>query len=531
MSADRFLHFPVTTTLSLKSKIDALWLDFHSGGITNPITVIEQISYLMFIRLLDLSESREESRARRLNQEYTRIFPKDRQHLRWSQFRHLGGEAMLPIVRDEVFPFLRTNLEKRSPLGRFLRDANFLIPTANLLSKAVSAIDELPLEQGDTKGDLYEYLLSKLSTAGIAGQFRTPRHIIRAMVEILDPKPTDTICDPAAGTAGFLVGVMEYLREKYSSPSLVETDADGNRHFPGDLLEPYREHIQKEMLHGYDFDGTMLRIAAMNLLLHGVESRTLHNQDTLVSSFSEKYPKEAADFYTVALANPPFKGTIDHESTDPTLKSRVKTRKTELLFLVLILRMLKNGGRAAVIVPDGVLFSSSQAHVGVRKLLVDDNQLEAVISLPAGVFRPYAGVSTAVLVFTKAGRTDHVWFYDVEADGYSLDDKRYKLLPDAKLGAAPQAALTSDDHAKNNLPDLVMRWRARDAKNPGDRTGQHFFVPVADIRANTYDLSLNRYQITKHKEIRCDPPKVILTRMRTLEHEILAEIVELEKTL
>lgn len=522
----------MTTTLSLKSKIDALWLDFHSGGITNPITVIEQISYLMFIRLLDLSESREESRARRLNQDHTRIFPKDRQHLRWSQFRHLGGEAMLPIVRDEVFPFLRTSLEKQkdkgASLGRFLRDANFLIPTANLLSKAVAAIHELPLEQGDTKGDLYEYLLSKLSTAGIAGQFRTPRHIIRSMVEILDPKPTDTVCDPAAGTAGFLIGVMDYLREKYSTPSLVETDPDGNRHFPGDQLEPYREHIQKEMLHGFDFDATMLRIAAMNLLLHGIESRTLYNQDTLVSGFSEKFPQLAADHYTVALANPPFKGTIDHESTDPTLRSRVKTRKTELLFLVLILRMLKNGGRAAVIVPDGVLFGSSQAHLGIRKILVDDNQLEAVISLPAGVFRPYAGVSTAVLVFIKGGRTDSVWFYDVEADGYSLDDKRNKLLPDEKLGAAPQAELTADDHAKNNLPELVKQWRARDPKKPGDRTGQHFFVPVADIRGSNYDLSLNRYQITRHEKVIYDPPKVILKRMRKLEQEILAEIDELE---
>lgn len=517
----------MTSTLSLRSKIDALWLDFHTGGITNPITVIEQISYLMFIRLLDLTESRQEKRAGRLQQDYTRIFPKDRSHLRWSHFCHLGGEAMLPIVRDEVFPFLRTGLGKTN-LGRFLSDANCLIPTANLLNKAVSAINELPLEQGDTKGDLYEYLLSKLSTAGIAGQFRTPRHIIRAMVEIVEPKPSDTICDPAAGTAGFLVGVMDYLREKYSTPSLVETDADGNRHFPGDLLEPYRDHVQKKMLHGFDFDATMLRIAAMNLLLHGVESQTLQNQDTLVSSFSERFPQLAADHYTVALANPPFKGTIDHESTDPTLKSRVKTRKTELLFLVLILRMLKNGGRAAVIVPDGVLFGSSQAHVGVRKMLVDDNQLEAVISLPAGVFKPYAGVSTAILVFTKAGRTDHVWFYDVEADGYSLDDKRTKLLSDEKLGAAPQATLSAEEHIRNNLPDLVKQWRARDPNHLGDRTSQHFVVPAADIRTNNYDLSLNRYQVKKQQQVTYDPPKEILGRMRKLKHSISKDIDELE---
>tara|TARA_R100000027_G_scaffold67722_1_gene68178 strand:+ start:5908 stop:7419 length:1512 start_codon:yes stop_codon:yes gene_type:complete len=498
------------TRSEIKSKIDALWLDFHSGGITNPITVIEQISYLMFLRLLDLSESRNEKRAARLKQSFNGIFPKERQQLRWSHFRNLGGEPMLSVVRDEVFPFLRTEVEKRSALGRFLKDANFLIPTANLLNRAVNAIDALPLEAGDTKGDLYEYLLSKLSTAGIAGQFRTPRHIIRAMVEILDPKPNETICDPAAGTAGFLVGTMEYLREKYSSPDLIETDSDGSRHFPGDQLEPYREHIQKEMLHGFDFDGTMLRIAAMNLLLHGVESRTLHNQDTLTSNFSERLPKLAQDYYDVCLANPPFKGTIDHESTDPTLKSKVKTKKSELLFLVLILRLLKNGGRSAVIVPDGVLFGSSQAHLGVRQMLIDDNQLEAVISLPAGVFKPYAGVSTAILVFTKAGRTDDVWFYDVEADGFSLDDKRT---------AQP---------SKNDLPDLVSRWKARDPKQESDRTAKHFFVPVGDIRANKYDLSLNRYKETKYEEVSYDPPKTILKRMRKLEEEILEDIDILE---
>lgn len=498
------------TRSEIKSKIDALWLDFHSGGITNPITVIEQISYLMFLRLLDLSELRNEKRAGRLKKEFAGVFPKEGQHLRWSYFRNLGGEPMLKVVRDEVFPFLRTEVQKRSALGRFLKDANFLIPTANLLNRAVNAIDALPLEQGDTKGDLYEYLLSKLSTAGIAGQFRTPRHIIRAMVEIVDPKPNETICDPAAGTAGFLVGTMDYLREKYTTPELIETDADGTRHFPGDQLEPYREHIQTEMLHGFDFDSTMLRIAAMNLLLHGVESRTLHNQDTLTTSFAERQPKLSQGYYDVCLANPPFKGTIDQESIDATLKSKVKTKKTELLFLVLILRLLKPGGRAAVIVPDGVLFGSSQAHLGVRQMIIDDNQLEAVISLPAGVFKPYAGVSTAILVFTKAGRTDDVWFYDIEADGFSLDDKR-----------TPQPN-------KNDLPDMVKQWQARDPKQESDRAAKHFFVPVADIRANKYDLSLNRYKQSKYEEVTYDPPKTILSRIRKLEQEILEDIDELE---
>ncbi len=500
----------MTVATSLKSKIDALWLDFHSGGITNPITVIEQISYLMFARLLDLTESRNEKRAARLKKDFKPIFPKSKQHLRWSQFKQEGGDNMLKTVRDELFPFLRSEIQQHSALGKFLKDANCLIPSGNLLVRAVNAIEALPLTQGDTKGDLYEYLLSKLSTAGISGQFRTPRHIIRAMAEILDPKPTDTICDPACGTAGFLIGSMEYLKEKYSTPSLVETDEEGNKHYPGDLLEPYLEHIQGDMMHGFDFDSTMLRIAAMNLLLHDVDSPAIAYQDTLGSNFSEKYPKDSHDRFDVILANPPFKGTLDLDNIDPALKSKVKTKKSELLFLVLILQMLNQGGRAAVIVPDGVLFGSSQAHLGVRKLIVDDNQLEGVISLPAGVFKPYAGVSTAILVFTKGGRTDGVWFYDVQADGFSLDDKRQEQ-PD-----------------KNDLPDMVARWTKRNQKKESDRTQKHFFVPVADIRANKYDLSLNRYKETKYEEATYDPPKTILKRMRKLENDILKDIDELE---
>ncbi len=497
-------------TNQLKSKIDALWLEFHSGGITNPITVIEQISYLMFARLLDIAEDREEKRADRLGKPFDGVFPGDQQSIRWKSFSQLGGEEMLVVVRDELFPFMRSSLANRSALGKFLKDANCLIPSGNLLSRAVSAIEELPLTKGDTKGDLYEYLLGKLSTAGIAGQFRTPRHIIRAMVELLDPAPADTICDPACGTAGFLIGTMDFLREKYSSPNLVEEDEDGNKHYPGDLLEPYREHIQGDMMHGFDFDSTMLRIAAMNLLLHGIEHPAIAYQDTLGSNFSEKFPQDAENRFDVILANPPFKGMIDLENVDPSLKGKVKTKKSELLFLVLILRMLNQGGRAAVVVPDGVLFGSSKAHVDVRKAIVDDNQLEAVVSLPAGVFKPYAGVSTAVLVFTKGGRTDDVWFYDVQADGFSLDDKR-----------TPQPD-------KNDLPDLVSRWTERDPETESDRAEKHFFVPVDDIRSNKYDLSLNRYKETKYEEVEYDLPKTILGNMRELEQEILADIDELE---
>jgi len=417
---------------------------------------------------------------------------------------------MLPVVRDELFPFLREEIKQHSELGKFLKDANCLIPTGNLLVRAVNAIQDLPLTDGDTKGDLYEYLLGKLTTAGIAGQFRTPRHIIRAMVKMLDPEPTETICDPACGTAGFLIGTMEYLKEKYSTPELVETDEDGNKHYPGDLLEPYREHVQGDMMHGYDFDSTMLRIAAMNLLLHGIEHPAIAYQDTLGSSFVEKHAEDAENRFDVILANPPFKGTIDLENIDAKLKSKVKTKKSELLFLLLIHRMLQNGGRAAVIVPDGVLFGSSKAHVGVREILVDQNQLEGVVSLPSGVFKPYAGVSTAILIFNKGGRTDDVWFYDVEADGFSLDDKR-----------TPQKD-------KDDLPDLVKQWRTRDPKKESDRTAKHFFVPVDEIRKNKYDLSLNRYKETAYEEVEYDTPKEILGSIRDLEKSILKDIDELE---
>ena len=497
-----------------KSKIDSLWLAFHSGGVTNPISVIEQISYLMFLRLLDLSEAREESRARRLNRQFEGCyFSPEQQELRWSKFRHLGGDQMLPLVRDKAFAFLRDSVKKVSKLGEFLQNANCLIPSGSLMVTAVNAVEELPLTEADAKGDLYEYLLSKLSTAGIAGQFRTPRHIIRAMIEIIDPQPTDTICDPACGTAGFCVGVMEYLREKYSSPDLIEKNPDGSTHFPGDLLEPYREHIQNGLLHGYDFDQTMLRIAAMNLLLHGIESPAITQQDALGSSFSERRPREARDCFSIIFANPPFKGQLDEENIDPTLRTHVKTKKSELLFLVLILRMLQSGGRCAVIVPDGVLFGSSRAHTGVRELLLDRNQLEGVISLPAGVFKPYAGVSTAILIFTKGGSTDRVWFYDVQADGYSLDDKR-----------TPQPD-------KDDLPDLVKAWhaaRSAPAGEMGERTAKSFFVPAAEIRANNCDLSLNRYKETVHAEVTFDAPGVILQRLKALEHEILADVETLE---
>lgn len=514
---------------TIKSKIDRLWLEFHSGGITNPLTVIEQISFLMFARMLDIRDQREEKRAQRLKQPVReRVFPDNMHHLRWSHLINLGADEQLRVVQQELFPFFRdkaSGLAAKTPIARYLEGAQCLIQKASLLKSAINALNELPLHQGDTKGDLYEYLLSKLTTAGVAGQFRTPRHIIRAMVEMLDVKPTETLCDPACGTGGFLIETMEYLRHTHTSPDLVHDEVDETtgevmkdahgepiKVYPGDLLDPYRKHIESDMFHGFDFDATMLRIAAMNMLLHGIESPCIEYQDTLADSFAERFPEYHKDAFDVVLANPPFKGSIDADSVHKSLTAIAKTTKTELLFLVLMLRMLKVGGRCGVIVPDGVLFGSSSAHQAVRRMLVEENQLDAIISLPSGVFKPYAGVSTAVLLFTKGGQTKNVWFYKVENDGYSLDDKR-------------------DPISDSELPDLVAQWRRRNVKKMSDRSDKSFFVPKADITADKYDLSINRYREVKYEEKRYDPPKKILGKLRKLEQEVLQEIDELETML
>lgn len=505
-------------TGELKSKIDKLWTEFWTGGITNPLTVIEQISFLMFARLLDITESRNEKKAARTGRPFRRIFAEDEQHLRWNQFRQ-QGEQMLPLVRDQVFPHFKqvATLEtedgaQKTTFHEYFKDAQLMIQKPSLLIKAVDMVHELPLTEGDVKGDLYEYLLSKLTTAGINGQFRTPRHIIDFMVELIDVKPTDTVCDPACGTGGFLARTMEYLLRTNTSPEgeiTVQGEDGPQTVYSGDLLEEHREHIRTHMFTGFDFDATMLRVAAMNLLLHGVEAPNIHYQDTLGNSFTDKFPKLAEDAFEVILANPPFKGSLDFEDVHPTLLRAVKTKKTELLFLALILRMLKVGGRSAVIVPDGVLFGSSKAHQALRQKLVDEHQLEAVISLPSGVFKPYAGVSTGILVYTKGGRTDHVFFYDVQNDGFSLDDKRQKI-------------------ADNDLPGALDAWKARDPAKDTDRTQKAFFVPAKEIRGNKFDLSINRYKETVYEAEEYEPPKVILGRMKALEKEILADLEALE---
>lgn len=511
-------------TGELKKKIDRLWESFWTGGITNPLTVIEQISYLMFMRLLDMRETREERKANRTNQmeifrqDRTRsLFAEDMQHLRWQDIKQLGGEEMLKVIRDEVFPHFKDVAGETTTFGRYIESAQFMIQSPNLLVQAVEQVDALPLGDADTKGDLYEYLLSKLTTAGINGQFRTPRHIIELMVRMLKIQPTETVCDPACGTGGFLVGVMQELTRSYTSEEgKIEVEVEGQKKkeviYTGDLLEPYREHVQNHMLHGFDFDATMLRIGSMNLMLHGADNPAIHYQNTLATNFPDRHPTLAANAYDVILANPPFKGSLDYEEVSPDLLKKTKSKKTEILFLTLILRLLKMGGRAAVIVPDGVLFGSTKAHKSLRKMLVEEHQLEGIISLPSGVFKPYAGVSTAIVFFAKGGVTEDVWFYEVEADGYTLDDKRNEV--DA-----------------NDLPDVLSKWSEKDASIESDRTAKHFFVPKADIKAQGYDLSINSYKEIVYEEEEYEAPTVILAKLRALEADILAGMDELEEML
>ena len=509
-------------TGEIRSQVDRIWDAFWSGGISNPLEVIEQITYLLFLRRLDELQTLEENKANRLGKPIEHAVyaagddPQGRPYadLRWSRFKNLAPADMFTLVDRRVFPFLREIGGDGSTYAHFMRDGRFTIPNPALLAKVVDLIDQVPMADRDTKGDLYEYMLSKIATAGANGQFRTPRHIIQLMVELTAPSPTDIICDPAAGTCGFLVGAEEYLR----------------RHHAEDLLSPTAlRHFHHDMFHGYDFDNTMLRIGSMNMLLHGVENPDIRYRDSLAQDNADD-----AEAYTLILANPPFAGSLDYESTAKDLQAIVKTKKTELLFVALFLRLLKPGGRAAVIVPDGVLFGSSKAHKELRRTLVEDQKLDAVISLPSGVFKPYAGVSTAILLFTKtnSGGTDHVWFYDCTADGWSLDDKRDPLLAADKLGPCPAEPLTGDAHGKNNLPDIAARWTQRDTtERDRERTDQSFCVPKADIADQGYDLSINRYKEVVHDEIEHRPPTEIIAELRDLEAQITAGLDELEALL
>lgn len=516
---------------ALKTKIDKLWTEFWTGGITNPLTVIEQISFLMFSQMLDFREQANERKARRLKgkTQIKMIFNADQQHLRWSQFKNLAADKMLQVVRDEVFKHFKTVGNSGSTFNEYMGDAQLMIQKPSLLVSAVNMIDQLPLEDADVKGDLYEYLLSKLTTAGINGQFRTPRHLIKMMVKLIAPKPTDVICDPACGTGGFLACAHDYIYENNTSEDgIVERENENGqitKIYTGDMLNPdEKDHIQKGMFYGFDFDVTMLRIASMNLILHGLDNPNIHYCDSLSKNMPAHFEKLAKDRFDVVLANPPFKGSLDYDDVDPSLTGKVRTKKTELLFLVLMIRMLKLGGRCALIVPDGVLFGSSNAHKGLRKMLVENNQLEAVISLPSGVFKPYAGVSTAVVVFTKGdpdteGQTSKVFFYDVQADGYTLDDKRTKIGPE-------------DNY--QDMSDVPIQWKEWNSgskkalKRFEDRTAKAFYVPRKEISDNNYDLSIGRYKEHIYEEVKYDPPKVIIGRLQKLEAEINDDLKELE---
>ena len=486
-------------TGELKNKIDKIWETFWTGGITNPLDVIEQFTYLLFIKQLDEVETRREADAMILGFEPDRIFSEDEQEYRWSRFKNLGdADIVYKLIQEKVFPFIKgLHSDKDSAYARYMGDAIFKIPTPGLLSKIIDGIDGLNIQEaaegGDSKGDLYEYLLSKVATAGTNGQFRTPRHIIKMMVEMVKPNPSDTIIDPAMGSAGFLCEAQLYLREHHKDMLL---DAE------------LRNHFNNEMFYGNDMDTTMLRIGAMNMMLHGVENPNISYRDSLSEQNSDE------EKYSLVLANPPFKGSLDAESVSASLLKVTKTKKTGRLFLALFLRILQKGGRAAVIVPDGVLFGSSKAHKQIRQELVDNNKLQAVISMPSGVFKPYAGVSTAILFFTKtgAGGTDKVWFYDMKADGLSLDDKRQAV-------------------EANDIPDIISRYENLSAEENRQRTEQSFMVPVEEIRDNGYDLSINKYKEIVYEKVEYEPTSVILGKINALEAEIQQELAELQKML
>ncbi len=487
-------------TGEIKSRIDRIWDTMWSGGISNPLSVIEQLTYLLFIKGLDEQHTRKERQAARTGKPLENpIFGEDQEPLRWSRFKQTAPEEMFLTVKDQVFPFIKnlgkhsTNGEAASTYTHHMQDALFMIPTPRVLANVVDQLDSIDMADRDTKGDLYEYMLGKIATAGQNGQFRTPRHIIKMMVALTAPVPEDTICDPACGTAGFLVAAAEYLRHTHSDAIYKTPQA--------------RKHFHENTFTGYDFDSTMLRIGSMNMMLHGVENPDIRYGDSLAET-----GKELEERFSLVLANPPFAGSLDYESTAKELLQTVKTKKTELLFLALFLRLLRIGGRAGVIVPDGVLFGSSNAHKSLRTMLVEEQKLQGVISMPSGVFKPYAGVSTAILLFTKtnAGGTDNVWFYDMRADGYTLDDKR-----------TPQP-----DH--NDIPDILTRWSNLEAEKTRQRTEQSFFVPKEEIAQNDYDLSLNRYKEVAYEAVAYDHPREILARLAKLEEELVAERRELE---
>ena len=492
-------------TGEIKNRIDSIWDTFWTGGITNSITILEQMTYLFFMKMLDDAQRTKEANANAWgtaikdptfkdgiwhNPETDKDVPYEQ--LRWSVFRNLEAEAMYRTISKDVFVFIKTLGEgKESAYSRFMTNATFLIQSPRTLTKIVEGINALDMNNRDTMGDVYEYILGKMAASGNNGQFRTPRHIIRMMVELMKPTLKDTICDPAMGSAGFIVESAKYVQEHYKK-ELLNTDN--------------MKHYKSGMLHGFDTDATMLRIGAMNLMLHGVDNPDIAYRDSLSTDNTDE------NRYTLCLANPPFTGSLDNESVSKSLLAITKTKKTELLFLALFVRMLQTGGRCASIVPDGVLFGNSTGHKSIRKELIDKHRLEAVISMPSGVFNPYSPVSTAILIFTKtnAGGTDKVWFYDMKADGYSLDQKRNEVT-------------------ENDIPDVVARFHNLAGEAERTRKEQSFLVPVEEIREKGYDLSMNKYKEVEREAVEYDAPEVIMERIATLENQIQSALVELKK--
>ena len=496
-------------TGELKNKIDGLWDIFAAGGLVNPLEVIEQITYLMFIHDLDDADNIRAKESAMLGLPFKSIFADeieigDRKiegtQLKWSIFHDFPAAKMYSVMQEWVFPFIKTlHSDKNSAYSKYMDDAIFKLPTPLVLSKVVDSLDEMyrlmaEVKDVDIRGDVYEYLLSKIAQSGLNGQFRTPRHIIRMMVELMQPQPGDVICDPACGTSGFLVTAGEYLKEKYKEEIFFNKEK--------------KEHYMSRMFYGYDMDRTMLRIGAMNMMTHGVDSPFIEYRDSLSDQNQDK------DKFSLILANPPFKGSLDAESVSGDLLKVCKTKKTELLFLALFLRMLEVGGRCACIVPDGVLFGSSTAHKAIRKAIIEENRLEAIISMPSGVFKPYAGVSTGIMIFTKTGHggTDKVWFYDMTADGFSLDDKRTPV-------------------SENDITDIIERYHNLNNEADRERTEKSFFVPKEEIVENDYDLSINKYKKVEYKAMEYPPTEEIMANIRAIEKQIAVEMDELEKLL
>jgi type I restriction enzyme M protein len=494
-------------TGEIKTRIDSIWDTFWTGGITNSITILEQMTYLFFAKMLDDAQRMKEASANVMgvavkdptfreglwhNPETDRQVPYE--SLRWSVFRNMEAEAMYQVISKDVFIFIKTlNSGKESAYSRFMANATFLIQSPRTLVKIVEGINALDMNNRDTMGDVYEYVLGKMAASGNNGQFRTPRHIIRMMVELMQPTLKDTICDPAMGSAGFIVESAKYIQQHYKKELLKREHAD---------------HYKSSMLHGFDTDATMLRIGAMNLMLHGVDNPGIAYRDSLSTDNTDE------ERYSLCLANPPFTGSLDNEAVSKSLLAITKTKKTELLFLALFIRMLQTGGRCASIVPDGVLFGNSTGHKSIRRALIDQHRLQAVISMPSGVFQPYSGVSTAIVIFTKtnAGGTDHVWFYDMRADGYSLDQKRSEV-------------------SDNDIPDIIQRFHNLDAEAARSRKDQSFLVPVAEIREKDYDLSINKYKEVEREQVVYDAPEIIMERLAQLEREINSAFDELKKQL